>query len=92
MVTAIISLATGKPVRQNLAMTGMISLRGKVVPVGSIKGKLIAAKWAGVDTLILPEDNRKDFDDFPQMVTNDVTVHFAETYQRYWWIRSSSCH
>ena len=49
VVTAIISLATGKPVRQNLAMTGMISLRGKVVPVGSIKGKLIAAKWAGVD-------------------------------------------
>ena len=80
IVTAVISLATGRPVRQNLAMTGEISLRGKILPVGGIKEKVIAAKRAGVDTVILPADNRKDFDDLPSLVKNDVNVHFAETY------------
>ena len=81
IVTAVISLATGVPVRQNLAMTGEISLRGKILAVGGIKEKVIAAKRAGVDTVILPADNRKDFDDLPSLVKNGVTVHFAETYQ-----------
>ena len=81
IVTAMISLATNKPVRQNLAMTGEISLRGKILAVGGIKEKVIAAKRAGVDTVILPADNRKDFDDLPSMVKNDVTVYFSETYQ-----------
>ena len=81
IVTAMISLATQTPVRQNLAMTGEISLTGKILAVGGIKEKVIAAKRAGVDTVILPADNRKDFDDLPTMVKNDVTVHFAETYQ-----------
>ena len=76
-----ISLATGKPVRQNLAMTGEISLRGKILAVGGIKEKVIAAKRAGVDTVILPADNRKDFDDLPAMIKNDISVHYAETYQ-----------
>ncbi len=57
------------------------SLRGKVLPVGGIKEKVIAAKRAGVDTVVLPSDNRKDFDDLPQVVKDDVTVHFAETYE-----------
>ena len=81
IVTAVISLATGVPVRQNLAMTGEISLRGKILAVGGIKEKVIAAKRAGVDTVILPADNRKDFDDLPSLVKNGVSVHFAETYQ-----------
>ena len=81
IVTAVISLATGQPVRQNLAMTGEISLRGKILAVGGIKEKVIAAKRAGVDTVILPADNRKDFDDLPSLVKNGVTVHFAESYQ-----------
>ncbi len=80
IVTAVISLATGKPVRQNLAMTGEISLKGKVLPVGGIKEKVIAAKRAGVDTVILPADNRKDFDDLPKLVKDGVMVHFASTY------------
>ena len=80
-VTAVISLATGKPVRQNFAMTGEISLRGKILAVGGIKEKVIAAKRAGVDTVILPADNRKDFDDLPAMIKNDISVHYAETYQ-----------
>ena len=61
IVTAILSLATGRPVRENLAMTGEISLRGKILAVGGIKEKVIAAKRAGVDTVILPAENRKDF-------------------------------
>ncbi len=66
-MTALVSLASGVPVRQDLAMTGEISLTGKVLPVGGIKEKVIAAKRAGVDTVILPNDNRKDFDDLPQV-------------------------
>ena len=81
IVTAILSLATGRPVRENLAMTGEISLRGKILPVGGIKEKVIAAKRAGVDTVILPSENRKDYDDLPQLVKDDVNVHFADTYQ-----------
>lgn len=63
------------------SLLGEISLRGKVLPVGGIKEKVIAAKRAGVDTVILPNDNRKDFDDLPQVVKDDVTVHFADTYE-----------
>ncbi len=81
IVTAALSLALNKPVRENLAMTGEISLRGQILPVGGIKEKVIAAKRAGVDTVILPSDNRKDFDDLPELVKRDVTVHFAEKYE-----------
>ena len=81
IVTAMLSLATDRPVRENLAMTGEISLRGKILAVGGIKEKVIAAKRAGVDTVILPSDNRKDYDDLPQLVKDDVTVHFSETYE-----------
>jgi len=80
IVTAVLSLALDRPVRPNLAMTGEISLRGKILPVGGIKEKIIAAKRAGVDTVILPADNRKDYDDLPDLVKRDVIVHFAETY------------
>ena len=55
-------------------------MRGKILPVGGIKEKVLAAKRAGVDTVILPSDNRKDFDDLPDLVKRDVIVHFAETY------------
>lgn len=81
IVTAILSLAMGKPVRPNLAMTGEISLTGKMLPVGGIKEKVIAAKRAGVDTIILPNENRKDFDDLQPVVKNGVTIHFAEHYR-----------
>ena len=91
IVTAIISLATGRPVRENLAMTGEISLRGKILAVGGIKEKVIAAKRAGVDTVILPADNRKDYDDLPQLVKDDVHVHFADTYQDVYEIAFPTC-
>jgi len=80
IVTALLSLAHNKPVKKDLAMTGELSLRGKVLPVGGIKEKVIAAKRAGVTTVILPAENRKDFDDLPDLIKNDIDVHFAENY------------
>jgi len=80
IVTALLSLAFNKPVKKDLAMTGELSLRGKVLPVGGIKEKVIAAKRAGVTTVILPAENRKDFDDLPDLIKSDIDVHFAENY------------
>ena len=80
IVTALLSLASDKPIKKDLAMTGELSLRGKVLPVGGIKEKVIAAKRAGVTTVILPADNRKDFDELSDLIKSDVEVHFAENY------------
>ncbi|XP_071455183.1 lon protease homolog, mitochondrial isoform X2 [Hetaerina americana] len=80
LTTALISLARGVPVRQSLAMTGEISLLGKVLPVGEIKEKTIAAKRAGVKCIILPEDNKKDFDNLQSYITEGLEVHFVSNY------------
>lgn len=80
IITALLSLATNKPVRQNLAMTGEVSLTGKVLPVGGIKEKTIAARRADVDCIILPEGNRKDFADLPEFVKQGLEVHFVSNY------------
>lgn len=81
MVSALLSLALNKPVRQNFAMTGELSLTGKVLPVGGIKEKTIAAKRAGVDTIVLPDENRKDFADLPDFIREGLTVHFVSHYK-----------
>ncbi|KFM59256.1 Lon protease-like protein, mitochondrial, partial [Stegodyphus mimosarum] len=78
MVSALLSLALGKSVKQNTAMTGEISLTGKVLPVGGIKEKSIAAKRVGVTCLIMPAENKKDFADLPKFITDGLEVHFAE--------------
>lgn len=80
IVTALLSLANKQPVRQNIAMTGEISLKGKVLPVGGIKEKTIAAKRSGVTCIILPEENKKDFAELPSYITDGLEVHFAATY------------
>ncbi|XP_030370970.1 lon protease homolog, mitochondrial isoform X2 [Scaptodrosophila lebanonensis] len=80
IITALISLATGKPVRQDVAMTGEVSLKSKVLPVGGIKEKAIAARRSGVTCLILPVDNKKDFEELPNFITDGLEVHFAGTY------------
>ncbi|KAL3312803.1 Lon protease mitochondrial [Cichlidogyrus casuarinus] len=80
MVTALLSLALKRPVRMNLAMTGEVSLTGKVLPVGGIKEKVIAAKRSGVDCIIMPEYNRKDFDDLQDFIKSDLQVHFVSNY------------
>ena len=80
IVTALLSLAMDQPIRKDLAMTGELSLRGKVLPVGGIKEKVIAAKRSGVRTVILPADNRKDWDDLTDLIKAEVDIHFAENY------------
>lgn len=80
IVTALMSLAKKQPVRQNIAMTGEVSLKGIVLPVGGIKEKTIAAKRSGVTCIILPEENKKDFDELPSYITDGLEVHFAATY------------
>ncbi|XP_003460978.3 lon protease homolog, mitochondrial [Cavia porcellus] len=80
IVTALLSLALDQPVRQDLAMTGEVSLTGKILPVGGIKEKMIAAKRAGVTCIILPEENRKDFYDLAAFITEGLEVHFVTHY------------
>jgi ATP-dependent Lon protease len=78
MLTALTSLLTGKSVRKNLAMTGEITLRGQVLPVGGIKEKVLAAHRAGIKVLILPKWNEKDLEDIPEKVRNEIEFHFED--------------
>uniref|UniRef100_A0A8C7JFX6 Lon protease homolog, mitochondrial n=1 Tax=Oncorhynchus kisutch TaxID=8019 RepID=A0A8C7JFX6_ONCKI len=82
IVTALLSLATNTPVRENVAMTGEVSLTGKILPVGGIKEKTIAAKRAGVTCMILPAENKKDFSDLPEFITEGLEVHFVDHYSK----------
>jgi len=78
MATALVSLLTNRPVRADLAMTGEITLRGQVLPVGGIKQKVLAAARVGLQTVILPERNRPDLDDLPEEVRSKVAFVFAQ--------------
>lgn len=82
MGTALVSLATGKKVPAKWAMTGELTLTGRVLPVGGIKEKMIAAKRSKVKHVILPEANRKDFEEIPEKVIHGVTPHFVEDYKQ----------
>lgn len=81
IVTSFLSLALNKSVQPNTAMTGEISLTGKVLPVGGIKEKVMAAQRSGITTLILPFENQFDYDELPDSLTKDIQVHFVENYQ-----------
>jgi ATP-dependent Lon protease len=78
MLTALASLLTGKTVKKDLAMTGEITLRGLVLPVGGIKEKVLAAHRAGIKTIILPKWNKKDMVDIPQKVQKDMQFYFVD--------------
>ncbi|HAN14082.1 MAG TPA: hypothetical protein DCP73_00320 [Chloroflexi bacterium] len=78
IATALVSAATRRPARRDVAMTGEITLRGRVLPIGGVKEKALAAHRAGVRTLILPERNRRDIIDIPADVQRDLTFVFAE--------------
>jgi len=77
MFTALYSLFSDRCVRNNLAMTGEITLRGMVLPVGGIKEKVLAAKRAGIETIIMPEKNRKDLEEIPKKNIKDLEFHFV---------------
>ncbi len=78
MCTAIVSALTRIPVRCDVAMTGEITLRGKVLPIGGLKEKLLAAHRVGIRTVILPKDNEKDLADIPQEIQSSLVIHFVE--------------
>ncbi len=78
MATALASALTKIPVRRDLAMTGEITLRGKVLPIGGLKEKLLAAHRAGIFEVILPKDNEKDLPEVPENLRNAMKLHFAE--------------
>ncbi|MBW1742880.1 MAG: endopeptidase La [Deltaproteobacteria bacterium] len=79
MLTALASLLTDRTVASDLAMTGEITLRGQVLPVGGVKEKVLAAHRAGIETVILPKWNEKDLEDVPKKVRNALQFHFVET-------------
>ena len=78
IATAITSALTGRPVRRGVAMTGEITLRGRVLPVGGVKEKVLAAHRAGIRTVILPKENEKDLEDIPQDVMREMTFNSVE--------------
>ncbi|CAN1161610.1 Lon protease homolog 1, mitochondrial [Linum perenne] len=80
MITAMLSIALNKPVRKNLAMTGEVTLTGKVLPIGGVKEKTIAARRSDVKTIIFPSANRRDFDELSPQVKEGLDVHFVDNY------------
>ncbi|HHY50441.1 MAG TPA: endopeptidase La, partial [Alphaproteobacteria bacterium] len=74
MATAIVSVMTGIPVRHDVAMTGEITLRGRVLPIGGLKEKLLAALRSGIKTVIIPEENVRDLKEIPEIVTREMEI------------------
>ena len=84
IATSIASALTQRKVRKNTAMTGEITLRGKVLPVGGIKEKILAAKRAGITDIVMCQDNRKDIEEIPEIYRKGVEFHYVENVQDVW--------
>lgn len=82
MTTALVSAFTGRKVRPRIAMTGEMTLRGKVLPIGGVKEKILAAKRAGITDLVLCEDNRKDVLEIPEIYLKGLTFHYVRNIQQ----------
>jgi Lon-like ATP-dependent protease len=82
MITSMLSLALNRPVRDDLAMTGEVSLTGKVLPVGGIKEKVMAARRAGIKCIILPQANKRDYDEIGEYLKENLEVHFVDEYSK----------
>ena len=78
MLTALVSLLTGKTVKETVGMTGELTLQGKVLPIGGVKQKVLAAHRAGLTEVILPRRNEIDLDDIPENVREDITFHIVD--------------
>jgi ATP-dependent Lon protease len=79
MTTALASLLTGRPVRSTIGMTGEVTLQGRVLPIGGVKQKVLAAHRAGLKDVILPKRNEGDLDDVPEQVRQEIAFHPVET-------------
>jgi len=79
MTTALASLLTRRPVKSTVAMTGEVTLQGRVLPIGGVKQKVLAAHRAGLKAVILPKRNEGDLDDVPEQVRKELSFHLAET-------------
>jgi ATP-dependent Lon protease len=79
MATALVSLLTGRPVRHTVAMTGELTLQGRVLPIGGVKQKVLAAHAAGLTQIVVPERNRADLDDVPADVAGQLEFHPSMT-------------
>lgn len=86
IATALLSLGMNIPCRQDIAMTGELSLTGKVLPIGGVKEKVISAKRVGMKCVILPEGNHKDYSDLPDYIKQGLEVHFASNYSDIFYI------
>ena len=84
IATSIASALTQRKVRKNTAMTGEITLRGKVLPVGGIKEKILAAKRAGITDIVMCKENEKDIEQIPEMYLKGVTFHYVENVLDVW--------
>jgi ATP-dependent Lon protease len=84
IATSIASALTQRKVRKNTAMTGEITLRGKVLPVGGIKEKILAAKRAGITDIMMCRENEKDVNEIPDIYLKGVTFHYVENVQDVW--------
>jgi ATP-dependent Lon protease len=81
MALALYSLATGKPVKDGLAMTGELTLTGRVLPIGGVKEKMLAAKRVGIQEILLPEENRRDYEELADHVKEGISVQFVDYFQ-----------
>lgn len=92
MTTALASLLTGRTVKPTVGMTGEITLQGKVLPIGGVKQKVLAAHRAGLKEVILPKRNEGDLDDVPEQVRAEVEFHIAESIDQVlgWALEKSS--
>lgn len=90
MATSLISLATGHKIDRPLAMTGEITLTGRILPVGGVREKVIAARRIGIRELVLPHDNKRDVDELPDYIKEGMVVHFAKVYKDVFKIALSS--
>jgi len=86
IATAIVSVLTDAPIRRDVAMTGEITLRGKVLPIGGVKEKLLAANRAGITTVLIPKDNEKDLVDIPDDVRQVMAIHGVDLIDEVWQI------
>ncbi len=81
MATALVSGMSGRAVRKDVAMTGEITLRGRVLPIGGVKEKVLGAHRAGISTIILPKDNAEDMEDIPEDVRSQLKFHVVATLE-----------